>query len=475
MIFASFEFCLFFVVVYSLILLIRRRSFQHGVLLVASSVFYGWWDWRFLGLMWFVIFGSYLGAMFIQRRPHRARLICFLTVGLELLLLTFFKYTYFVSESLHGLAALLDFEISMPSFSIVLPVGISFYVFQAISYVVDVYRGDVKVERNPLRLGLYISFFPQFVAGPIVTASDFLPQLDSDRNVSSSMLLTGIREIVIGFIYKTVLADNFSRISDAVYGDVGSYDNYSVVLGSIAFYSQIYFDFAGYSLMAIGLARMMGYTFSSNFDYPYSSTSVTEFWRRWHISLSSWLRKYLYFSLGGNRKGKVRTYLNLMVTMLLGGLWHGASWNFFIWGGLHGIALVFHKVWSRVSGSVPGASAIFVRIVLGWILTQVFVWICWIPFRADSFADMRTVFSAILGLRESPGVSRLGISVWVLLIPIVVDTMAGRLAGRLGSNCQPQVSDRIKFVSTGLVLGLVFAVALTLIRLDVKPFVYFQF
>lgn len=251
MIFTSLEFCLFFVVVYSLILLIRRRSFQHGVLLVASSVFYGWWDWRFLGLMWFVIFGSYFGAMFIQRSPHRARWICFFTVGIELLLLAFFKYTYFVAESLHGLAGLLGFETSMPAFSIVLPVGISFYVFQAISYVVDVYRGDVKVEKNPLRLGLYISFFPQLVAGPIVTASDFLPQLESDRNVTSSMLLTGIREVVIGFIYKSVLADNISRISDAVYGDIGSYDNYSVVLGSVAFYSQIYFDFAGYSRMPL--------------------------------------------------------------------------------------------------------------------------------------------------------------------------------------------------------------------------------
>lgn len=474
MIFTSLEFCLFFVVVYSLILLIRRRSFQHGVLLVASSVFYGWWDWRFLGLMWFVIFGSYFGAMFIQRSPHRARWICFLTVGIELLLLAFFKYTYFVAESIHGLAGLLGFETSLPAFSIVLPVGISFYVFQAISYVVDVYRGDVKVERNPLRLGLYISFFPQLVAGPIVTASDFLPQLDSDRNVNSSMLLTGIREVVIGFIYKSVLADNISRISDAVYGDVGSYDNYSVFLGSIAFYSQIYFDFAGYSLMAIGLARMMGYTFSSNFDYPYSSTSVTEFWRRWHISLSSWLRKYLYFSLGGNRKGKTRTYVNLMVTMLLGGLWHGASWNFMIWGGLHGVALVFHKLWVRIVGSW-NFPVFFLRVTLGWIVTQVFVWICWIPFRADSFEDVGLVLMSLLGLREDAGVKHIEISYWVVLMPVLLDAFLGRMLLHVSDGTRKRTIGRTGVIAIGLLIGVCIAVALTLIRLDVQPFVYFQF
>lgn len=474
MIFTSLEFCLFFVVVYSLILLIRRRSFQHGVLLVASSVFYGWWDWRFLGLMWFVILGSYFGAMFIQRIPHRARLICFLTVGIELLLLAFFKYTYFVAESIHGLAGLLGFETSLPAFSIVLPVGISFYVFQAISYVVDVYRGDVNVEGNPLRLGLYISFFPQLVAGPIVTASDFLPQLESDRNVTSSMLLTGIREVVIGFIYKSVLADNISRISDAVYGDIGSYDNYSVFLGSMAFYSQIYFDFAGYSLMAIGLARMMGYTFSSNFDYPYSSTSVTEFWRRWHISLSSWLRKYLYFSLGGNRKGKTRTYVNLMVTMLLGGLWHGASWNFMIWGGLHGVALVIHKLWVRMVGSFS-LPVVFLRVALGWIVTQVFVWICWIPFRADSFEDVGLVMMSLLGLREDAGVKHIGISYWVVLMPVLLDALLGRLLLNVSGGTNKPAIGKPGVIAVGLLIGVSIAVALTLIRLDVQPFVYFQF
>lgn len=475
MIFTSGVFLVFFVAVILFLLVIRNRIARHYVLLVASSVFYGWWDWRFLGLMWFVILVSYCGGLAVYSSRKWRRILCYSTVGLELLLLGVFKYTYFVIDSLHGFAELFGYRVDVPSLTIILPVGISFYVFQAVSYVVDVYRGDVSVENNPMRLGLYISFFPQLVAGPIVAASDFLPQLHEDRKVTIGSISVGFREVLIGFLYKSVLADRMSDFADVVYRDLASYDDYSVFLASVAFHSQIYFDFAGYSLMAIGLARMMGYSFNSNFDYPYSSFSVTEFWRRWHISLSTWLRKYLYFSLGGNRKGRVRTYLNLMVTMLLGGLWHGASWNFLIWGGLHGLALVVHKMWVRVMGNLSGGATVILRVVFGWIVTQVFVWICWIPFRADSFGDMRTVFSAILGLRESPGVSRLGISVWVLLIPIVVDTIVGRLAGRLGSNCQPRVSDRIKLVATGLVLGLVFAVALTLIRLDVKPFVYFQF
>lgn len=219
---------------------------------------------------------------------------------------------------------------------------------------------------------------------------------------------------------------------------------------------------------------MMGYNFSSNFDYPYSSTSVTEFWRRWHISLSSWLRKYLYFSLGGNRKGKKRTYVNLMVTMLLGGLWHGASWNFMIWGGLHGVALVFHKLWVRIVGRWNFPS-LFIRVALGWIVTQVFVWICWIPFRADSFEDVGLVLMSLLGLREDAGVKHIGISYWVVLLPVLLDALLGRVLVSVSVGTRKRTIGWPGVLAMGLLIGVCIAVALTLIRLDVQPFVYFQF
>jgi alginate O-acetyltransferase complex protein AlgI len=231
------------------------------------------------------------------------------------------------------------------SLPIILPVGISFYTFQSLSYTIDVYRKKIVAEKDFLKLALYISFFPQLVAGPIVRASDFLPQLEEHRNVSLHNFKIGIQIGIFGLFKKVVIADWLSVFVDDVFSTPNAFHAMSILLAVIAYAIQIYFDFSGYSDMAIGCAKCLGYDFARNFNMPYISRNISEFWRRWHISLSSWLKEYVYIPMGGNRKGICRTYIHNMVTMLLGGLWHGADWTFVAWGGVHGIALCIHKVY----------------------------------------------------------------------------------------------------------------------------------
>jgi alginate O-acetyltransferase complex protein AlgI len=345
MVFSSITFFAFFSIVLLAMVLTKipvfaSRRLRHGILLFASYIFYGWWDWRFCFLMFALTLVAYVSALRIAKRPKQKMWIV-IGVAVPLVILGFFKYFNFFVESFVRVWGISRGN----SLSIILPVGISFYTFQSLSYTIDVYRKKIRVERDFSRLALYIAFFPQLVAGPIVRAGDFLPQLEEDRNISFSNFKTGIQIFIFGLFKKVVVADWLSVFVDDVFRTPAAFHAISLVLAVIAYSIQIYFDFSGYSDMAIGCAKCLGYDFERNFNLPYMSRNVSEFWTRWHISLSSWLKEYLYIPLGGNRKGTARTYINNMLTMLLGGLWHGANWTFVVWGGIQGAALCFQKAY----------------------------------------------------------------------------------------------------------------------------------
>jgi alginate O-acetyltransferase complex protein AlgI len=307
--------------------------------------------------------------------------------------------------------------VSTVPLGLALPLGISFFTFKTLSYTIDVYRGVIPAYRSAWRYALYVSFFPELVAGPIVRASVFLPQLGRSLAPSWDRAARGARLILLGFSKKLLIANRLAIYVDPVFGAPADYSAGTVLGVVIAYSLQIYCDFSGYSDIAIGVAQIIGFDLPENFNMPYAARSITEFWRRWHITLSEWLRDYLYIPLGGNRRGRVRMYVNLMITMLLGGLWHGASWTFVVWGGLHGAALVVHKRFARTS---PPVSELVrrLRTVVQWATTYAFVCLCWIFFRADSLG------SAIYILRKLAGFAPGGAS-WMylpffLLIPVIV-------------------------------------------------------
>ena len=471
MIFSSGIFLVFFTIVFAVFWAVRSHRFRIWWLLLASQAFYAWWDYRFLTLMWFAIVTCHVAGRLIER-SIAPRAVTATAVTLMLAVLATFKYFDFFADSLQLLAEAVGVTLSVPVVEILLPVGISFFTFQAISYVLDVRRGTVVAERDIVNTGLYISFFPQLVAGPIVRASDFLPQLRENKVFNAEKFLIGMKLFLVGFIYKSVFSDSISPFVDEVYGDLASFDARSKVMATVGFYGQIYFDFAGYSMMGIGVARMLGFELMRNFAYPYISTSISEFWRRWHISLSTWLRDYLYIPLGGNRQGGAMRQRNLMITMLLGGLWHGASWNFVLWGGLHGIALSIHKAWANATSGIPRTVAAGVLWgVAAWVLTQLFVLLTWVPFRAQDFDDTLDVLRAFVGI-DGGGV-RASIPYLAILLPLLVDTLIiGISSARIKlANHLPVLTP----ATAAMLLGGVAALALASMPLAVKSFIYFQF
>lgn len=474
MIFTEPIFFAFFAAVFAAYWLAPEGRVRLYILLAASAVFYGWWDWRFLGLIGFVILVSWLAALRASplepgSRGRRAWLIFAITANLGVLAV--FKYFGFFSQSAAAALDAMGLGASWPVVNILLPVGISFYIFQAISYIVDTARGDLAPERRLSRVALYIAFFPQLVAGPIVRAASFFPQMNKAKRLSGGLVAAGARAFLIGFAYKAGIADNLAPLVDPVYGDaltpgdadLSAWSNMALIGATIAFAGQIYFDFAGYSLMAIGVARLFGYYIPKNFDYPYAALSIADFWRRWHMSLSFWLRDYLYIPLGGNRLGRVKTYRNLIATMVLGGLWHGAAWTFVAWGALHGGALALHRALFVGKGQRVG-------LVAALLFTQGFVLLSWAAFRAESFSDMLTVWHAFTLTREGgPGT----LPVWVFAVPGLI-ALDAWLGGRAGTPPPRLAWLRRPSVYWGG-LGALTAILLALYPLEAAPFVYFQF
>jgi alginate O-acetyltransferase complex protein AlgI len=347
-------------------------------LLAASYYFYGSWNLKFLALLAGVTLLDYLAGLWIARTEGpRRKLFLILSLTANLSVLAFFKYFHFLTETLIGRRFGIE---------IVLPIGISFHIFQSISYVIDVYRREQAAIRNPLDYALFLAFFPQLVAGPIVRAKQFFADLTPWNPPSAADVSRGLFLLTLGLTKKMAFADNFAKVSDAYFSalpaNAGILNAWS---GVLAFALQIFFDFSGYTDMAIGMAKLLGFHFPLNFRRPYLAASITDLWRRWHISLSSWLRDYLYISLGGNRRGPLRTYANLILTMLLGGLWHGASWNFVLWGAYHGLLLAFERAMG-----IGESKLLFLR-PLRIPITFVLVLHGWVLFRAATFADARFV------------------------------------------------------------------------------------
>lgn len=378
MLFPTMSFWVWFIIVlgiYGGMLHLKRRSWGLLWLLAFSLFFYYKSVGSFVLLFIATLLGEYLLVAAMQKYPQRRRLFLALAVILPLVFLGYFKYANFFLQNL----SLLIGE-RWDALDIFLPAGISFYTFQMISYAVDVYRGDI--DRGSFQdYALYIAYFPQLVAGPIVRAGHFLPQLKQGVWDKDS-IGRGFWLVLQGLIKKVVFADYVAQYNDLIFARPSGYSGFENLVAIYGYGLQIFYDFSGYSDVAIGIGRMMGFDLGVNFNKPYLASTITEFWRRWHMSLSSWLRDYLYIPLGGNRKGKLRTYLNLFLTMLLGGLWHGASWRFVVWGGVHGLALAVHRFFFQ--GRLPTN---FWRGLVGWAITFHLVLALWVFFRASTFAS----------------------------------------------------------------------------------------
>jgi len=474
MLFNSLTFAFFFAAVLLAHRLAAGWNTQKNILLVASYIFYGSWNPPFALLLAFSsTLDWWLGrALGRAEDPVRRKALLILSLASNLSLLGYFKYGEFLLSSFSDSVALLGVHYAPPDLGIVLPVGISFYTFQSMSYTIDVYRREIKSTWSFRDFALFVSFFPQLVAGPIVRAREFLPQLEVQRRASSDQLGWGLCLLLIGLFWKVVLADTvFAPVVDQVYLDpsrASAIDAWAAVFG---FSGQIFYDFAGYSLCAIGAALCFGFALPDNFRYPYAALGFSDFWRRWHISLSTWLRDYLYVSLGGNRQGAWLTYRNLMLTMLIGGLWHGASWLFVLWGGLHGFYLAMERfIRGRLdpSEAVPAKSAWVT--ILGMIATFLVVSLTWIPFRATDGANAMALTGALFGTSRG---SVLEIEALALCLLAMVATVATQIAARNSSPEATFAALRPAARVTGLTLMLLAIYFCS--GGDDRAFIYFQF
>jgi len=474
MIFTSFEFLLFFAAV----VLVRHwlTSFEKEkwFLLLASYLFYMSWSVPCLSLIMFTSMVDYfIGLRLGKVEDHaRRKSLLVLSLILNLGVLGYFKYANFFLDNTVSILSLIGFKSQIPHYDILLPVGISFFTFQSMSYTIDVYRRHLQPCQNCRDFLLFVAFFPQLVAGPIVRAADFLPQLLQRVRATAADVEAGLALFALGVVKKIVISDQIAPHVEMIFASPGRFDALTLLQGALGYAVQIYCDFSGYSDMAIGCARMMGYRFLDNFQMPYSAANITEFWRRWHISLSTWLRDYLYIPLGGNRRGSGRTYVNLMLTMLLGGLWHGASWNFVIWGGGHGLALAVHKLWLGSAGSAVeylGVLPRFVWKIVSHFLTLTVVVVGWIFFRAHSLGDAIGMISRIMTW-ETSGTRVLSHHIVAALLAVAFT----HLIVAKDSNWAEEMPGRgvpIRVLAYSALLILIVCLGAT----DAAPFIYFQF
>lgn len=459
-----------FIVVY--LLLQRRTTARLMFVTLFSYYFYYKSSGTYFFLLAVVTVSDFLLALLMDRTVTRWKRKLWVVVSLcvNLGLLCYFKYTNFLLECW---ASLTGGSFSM--LDIFLPVGISFFTFQSLSYTIDVYRREIKPLTNLLDYAFYVSFFPQLVAGPIVRARDFIPQIRRPLFVSDEMFGRGIFLIMSGLFKKAVISDYISvNFVERIFDNPTLYSGVENLMGVYGYALQIYCDFSGYSDMAIGIALLLGFHFNINFDSPYKSASVTEFWRRWHISLSSWLRDYLYISLGGNRKGKVRQYVNLIITMFLGGLWHGASWNFVLWGVLHGVALAVHKFWMSLTGRKKGEQSHGIRRFFGVVVTFHFVCFCWIFFRNADFATSVDMLRQIFTVFRPQLLPQLLAGYWEVFALMGLGYVLHFLPDSWERACTKTVIRLPLLGKAVLMIALIYLV-IQMKSSDIQPFIYFQF
>jgi len=404
MLFNSLEFVIFFIVVCTALVIVKNRNFQYLFLLGASYFFFYYTSNYLITLLIITtIWDFYLGkAIYKAQTMQRKKIILIISLAGNLALLGFFKYADFAIVQFNILGQHFDLGEQIPLLDLALPIGISFYTFHSITYTVSIYRGQMPPAKTFLEYGIFVAFFPQLVAGPILRAKDFLPQLREkienfktktrlrQIRIHNQNLKIGVTLMALGFFKKMFFADNIAPLVNDVFNYPIGNESFTIILGTIAFGIQIYCDFSGYTDIAIGAALVLGLKIPTNFNKPYFATSPSDFWRRWHISLSSWLRDYLYIPLGGNKKSKVRTYFNLFIVMFLGGLWHGASWNFVIWGMLHGGYLAIHKFIVDKFPVLKDHRFFKTRLgkIISIAITQYFVFLAWIPFRVQDTNNM---------------------------------------------------------------------------------------
>ena len=493
MLFPTLDFALFFLLVFGVTWELRHRlEMRKVVLLGASYVFYGYWDWRFTALLAMSSLINYTAGRLLSltHDDKQRRILVGVAVALNLVILGFFKYYGFFLDSLADVLMTVGWERDLPFMEIILPVGISFFTFQGISYVVDVYRRELPADDSVLDVFLYISFFPQLVAGPIVRAAHFLPQLRQAPKLERSMVTLGVVLILVGLFKKMVIANYLAtELVDTVFFDPSVVSGPDLLLAVYGYAVQIYCDFSGYSDIAIGVAALLGYRFNWNFNQPYRADSLKDFWRRWHISLSEWLRDYLYKPLGGSKGGALKTYRNLFLTMFLGGIWHGAAWTFIVWGVIHGSALAVERFMmglkearSTIVGadgygrSTVGAAAVPVpprRSILGRIigvlLTFHIVCLAWIFFRAETFT---AAWDYVTGLADWSKPAELWQPFMVLLVGLSLATHF------LPKDLITATARRLEgagMIPLGLILGFGILLIESVAPEGVAPFIYFQF
>ena len=480
MVFSSLRFFVFLAAILGVMAIPMPHYRKKLVLCTASCLFYAAWDYRYLGLLLLISVIDYLcGARIASTDSDRLqRLWLAGSISSNLAILGYFKYANFFLANLNGLLRFTGHEVGL--LKMILPAGISFYTFKSMSYTIDVYRKRIPPCKSRLDYTMFVTFFPDLIAGPIVRASVFLPQNERPIGPTRERLMNGGSLFLIGMGKKLLVADQVAVVADSVFAAPAQWSAATAWCGLIAYALQIYCDFSGYSDMAIGTAKMLGYDLPENFNMPYLASSAAEFWRRWHITLSEWLRDYLYIPLGGNRKGERRTYLNLLVTMLLGGLWHGASWNFVLWGFLHGAGLAVHRMWRDYTRwQLPRA--------IGWPMTLGFVTLCWVPFRSPDWPTTIEMFRSLFGLGA-------GNNVWwpLVLGTSVMLVVAGTFAGVAIEKKRNVLAPIDATLTVDVVSGTYpvfrmrtvaggFAVAVAIYAIyffgavDTSPFLYFQF
>ena len=472
MIFSQIEYFWFFGIVFALYWAVPARA-RLAVLVPASLLFYGTWNFKYLFLLVGTTGLDYFSAIKLsEARDERTRKLWLagsLTANLGILSL--FKYYGFFVRSIVGLLTAMGIDAHPATLDVLLPVGVSFYTFQSMSYTIDVYRGVEKPVRSPLMYLAFVSFFPQLVAGPIVRARHLVHQLQAPPDFDTARFKSGAKLFFWGLLKKNLFADLVAvRCVDLIFQSPGDFDRSSLWVAALGYSVQIYADFSGYSDMARGSARMLGYELPLNFETPYRSLNITDFWRRWHISLSSWLRDYLYISLGGNRKGRRRTWVNLFTTMLLGGLWHGAAWTFVIWGGLHGAALAVHKIFlertegnatlARLRPRLPYQAAC-------WLVTFLFVCLCFVLFRAPDFGAAAAYLRGLFAPHGARHLIDLG-----ALAPLLIFAAANLIGARFDvASWYTRTPWPLRSVGYAVAI----LVLLLLTPTAQVPFVYFQF
>jgi D-alanyl-lipoteichoic acid acyltransferase DltB (MBOAT superfamily) len=482
MLFHTWVFFVFFAIVYPVYLLLRRNNQLMNVwLMIASYTFYGWWNPSYLLLLFGTSAIDYFMVILMKRKQSTRTLWLVISLVSNFGFLAYFKYSGFITDNLNALFKYFGWAFMLPNpaiypnavlgfvgapsdwlFSqVVLPIGISFHTFQSMSYTIDAYRGVIQTERNFIRFLTFVSFFPQLVAGPIERAGNLLPQLQKMPYISRQDITDGLSLFLVGFFKKVALADYLGKYVDVVYGNPGQFQAAALLLATVAFGWQIYFDFSGYTDMARGVAQLMGFHLMLNFNNPYAATGLGDFWNRWHISLSTWFKDYLYFPLGGSRHGTFRTYFNMFVTMVISGIWHGAAWTFVIWGALHALGRCLTRGMEQTEfyqERVPR--------LLKQMLVFAFVTFTWIFFRAQSLGDAWLVISRIFTTRWVDPKFPLLMAVLILAVWIYQLLYTSRLRLRYILEISP--------VRVGLAM-LMIAYLFVIAQPSTKQFIYFQF